>query len=103
MSIVQTGLLRKLYELAQDETEYKTSEFWQNYLRQAFDDTRTYSVTMPVTISALVWVECKSPSGDRIVTMQDGSEKLRGPASHLISFPCANVVRLALEPTPDAR
>lgn len=85
MSIIQTGLLRKLYELARDEVGYKSSEFWQHYLRHTFHDTQTYSVTCEVapgssrgrvdivvkrydenhhTLSALLWVDCKRPSGD---------------------------------------
>ncbi|KAI0520871.1 hypothetical protein F5B22DRAFT_55083 [Xylaria bambusicola] len=84
MSIVNTGILRYFYEDAQTDIEYKSSEFWQHYLKQEFADTRTYAVTCEVspdgsrrrvdmvvkrydanhhTMSALLWVECKRPGG----------------------------------------
>ena len=84
MSIVDAGILRFLYDNAKANIEYKSSEFWQHYLKQQFDDTRIYSVISEVppdssrrrvdiivkrydpdhhTMSAMLWVECKRPSG----------------------------------------
>ncbi|CAG7565725.1 unnamed protein product [Fusarium equiseti] len=84
MTIVRTGLLRKHYEEAIDDIEYKSSAFWQAVLQRAFYEPDIYSVTaesspdeslrrvdMVVkrydennhTLSALLWVECKRPSG----------------------------------------
>ncbi|KAG4275850.1 hypothetical protein FPRO04_14315 [Fusarium proliferatum] len=84
MTILQSGLLRKHYEEAIDDIEYKSSAFWQAVLQRAFYEPDIYSVTaesspdeslrrvdMVVkrydennhTLSALLWVECKRPSG----------------------------------------
>ncbi|CRK04716.1 hypothetical protein BN1723_017137, partial [Verticillium longisporum] len=84
MSIVTSGILCYLYDESQTDIEYKSSEFWQHYLKQEFADTRTYAVTCEVspdgsrrrvdmvvkrydmnhhTMSALLWVECKRPGG----------------------------------------
>ncbi|KAM0554151.1 hypothetical protein ACHAPJ_006950 [Fusarium lateritium] len=84
MTIVRTGLLRKHYEEAIEDIEYKSSAFWQAVLQRAFYEPDIYSVTaesspdeslrrvdMVVkrydennhTLSALLWVECKRPSG----------------------------------------
>ncbi|OAQ59783.1 hypothetical protein VFPFJ_11559 [Purpureocillium lilacinum] len=84
MSIITSGILQFLYDDAVHDIEYKSSEFWQHYLRQEFSDTRIYAVTCEVspdgsrrridavvkrydashhTMSALLWMECKRPSG----------------------------------------
>ncbi|KAL8337117.1 hypothetical protein RB601_008568 [Gaeumannomyces tritici] len=84
MSIVKTGILRYLYDDARTDIEYKSSEFWQHYLKQEFSDIQTYTVTCEVspdesrrrvdivvkrydqnhhTMTALLWVECKRPGG----------------------------------------
>ncbi|KAG5766484.1 hypothetical protein H9Q69_011498 [Fusarium xylarioides] len=84
MSIVRTNFLRKFYEEAIDDIEYKSSAFWQNILQEAFHERGIYSVTAESspdesrrrvdvvvkrydennhTLSALLWVECKRPSG----------------------------------------
>ncbi len=84
MSIVQTGLLRKHYEEALEDVEYKSSAFWQAVLLRNFWESDLYSVTAECspdgslrrvdmvvkrydadhhTLSALLWVECKRPSG----------------------------------------
>ncbi|KAH7231705.1 uncharacterized protein BKA55DRAFT_524309 [Fusarium redolens] len=84
MTILQSGLLRKHYEEAVDDIEYKSSAFWMAVLQRAFYEPDIYSVTpesspdgslrrvdMVVkrydqdnhTLSALLWVECKRPSG----------------------------------------
>lgn len=85
MSIVRKGLLRKHYEEAVEDIEYKSSAFWQAVLHRAFYEPDIYSVTaesspdgslrrvdMVVkrydannhTLSALLWVECKRQSGN---------------------------------------
>lgn len=85
MSIVRPGLLRKHYELAAQGPEYPAAAFWQVVLQRAFNEPEVYSVTsesspdgtlrrvdMVVmrydanhdTLSALLWIECKRPSGD---------------------------------------
>ena len=85
MSIVpRQGLLRKHFEEAELNIEYKLSAFWQAYFQRAFPETDTYSVTaesspdgsrrrvdMVVkkydrdhhTFAALLWIECKRPTG----------------------------------------
>ena len=85
MSIVpREGLLRKHFEEAVQNIEYKSSAFWQAYFQRAFPEVDTYSVTaesspdgsrrrvdMVVkkydsdhhTFTALLWIECKRPTG----------------------------------------
>ena len=85
MSIVPLrGLLRKHFEEAVKDIEYKSSAFWQAYFQRAFNEVDKYSVTcesspdesrrrvdMVVqkydsdnhTFTAMIWVECKRPSG----------------------------------------
>ncbi|KLP17922.1 Uncharacterized protein LW94_5686 [Fusarium fujikuroi] len=84
MTILESGLLRKHYEEAVEDIEYKSSAFWMAVLQRAFYELDQYSVTpesspdgslrrvdMVVkrydqdnhTLSALLWVECKRPSG----------------------------------------
>jgi len=52
MSTVNTGILRCLYDDAAAAIEYKSSEFWQHYLKQEFSDVRTYTVTCEVPPNA---------------------------------------------------
>jgi hypothetical protein len=85
MSIVpREGLLRKYFEEAVQDIEYKSSAFWQVYLQRAFHGLDTYSVTAELspdgsrrrvdmavkryddahhTFTVVLWVECKRPSG----------------------------------------
>ncbi len=85
MSVVpQHGILRKHYEEAIEDVEYKSSAFWQAWLQRAFFETDLYSVTSESspdgsrrrvdhlvlrydpehhTFSAMLWVECKRSSG----------------------------------------
>ncbi|EPE28251.1 hypothetical protein GLAREA_09371 [Glarea lozoyensis ATCC 20868] len=64
MSIVpQTGLLRKLYQVAVEDIEHNSSAFWQAYLQRAFNETDTYSVTT----DPFPW----SPKADILVTRYD--------------------------------
>ncbi|CZT43170.1 uncharacterized protein RSE6_03164 [Rhynchosporium secalis] len=85
MSVVpREGLLRKHFEEAVQDIEYKSSAFWQAYFQRAFPEVDTYSVTaesspdgsrrrvdMVVkkydvhhhTFTALLWIECKRPTG----------------------------------------
>jgi hypothetical protein len=84
MSIVRReGLLRKHFEEAVQDIEYKPSAFWQAYLQRAFHELDTYSVTAELspdgsrrranmvmkryddghhTFTVILWVECKRPS-----------------------------------------
>ncbi|KAF5655788.1 hypothetical protein FCIRC_13845 [Fusarium circinatum] len=84
MSIVRINFLRKFYKEAIDNIKYKSSAFWQNILQEAFHKRGIYSVTAESspdeslrrvdvvvkrydennhTLSALLWIECKRPSG----------------------------------------
>ncbi|KAF9770072.1 hypothetical protein IL306_012423 [Fusarium sp. DS 682] len=86
MTMLQSALLRRHYEEAVDDIEYKSSAFWIAVLRRVFYEPDVYSVTpesspdgslrrvdMVVVkrydqdnhaLSALVCVECKRPSGN---------------------------------------
>lgn len=76
-AVPRTGILRKLYEEAEEDIKYKSSEFWQAYFCHAFSETGTYSVTFASSpneivvrkynenhgnLSALHWIECQSPT-----------------------------------------
>lgn len=85
MSVVPvTGILRKHYREAAQDIEYKSSRFWQAWLQRAFHEVDMYSVSCEMspddslrrvdavverydadhdTLSAMLWVECKRPSG----------------------------------------
>ena len=86
MSVVpEYGFLRKLFKEAVDNIEYKSSAFWQVYLREAFSDDPNYMVLCEQspdgssrrrvdivvnkydpnhdTVTALLYVECKRPDG----------------------------------------
>ncbi|EXL93509.1 hypothetical protein NOF04DRAFT_13803 [Fusarium oxysporum II5] len=84
MSVVpSTGLLRKLYRDAAQDIEYQSSTFWQVWLQRAFhEDEYMISCEMPPdesrrrvdavvkryddrhdTLSAVLWIEFKRPSG----------------------------------------
>jgi hypothetical protein len=85
MSIVPpTGILRKCYEEAAIDIEYKSSRFWQAWLQRAFNDPDIYNLSCEIspdgslrrvdmvverydahhhTLSAVLWVEAKRPTG----------------------------------------
>ncbi|KAF4987369.1 hypothetical protein FDECE_15460 [Fusarium decemcellulare] len=90
MSIVPpTGLVRKLYEDAAQDIEYKSASFWQGWLQRAFNDQDVYHVSEVYsdyslrrvdaviqrydenndTLSALLWVEFEHPS-DSVGTVE---------------------------------
>ncbi|KAG5771364.1 hypothetical protein H9Q72_002053 [Fusarium xylarioides] len=85
MSVVPSvGLLRKLYRDAAQDIEYQSSTFWQVWLQRAFhEDEYMVSCEMPPddsrrrvdavvkryddrhdTLSAVLWIEFKRPSGN---------------------------------------
>ena len=84
-AIPSEGILRKHYEEAVEDVEYKSSAFWQAWMQRAFFETDIYSVTSESspdgslrrvdlvvkrydsfhhTLSALLWVEMKRPTGN---------------------------------------
>ncbi|KAJ3545095.1 hypothetical protein NM208_g2680 [Fusarium decemcellulare] len=90
MSIVPpTGLVRKLYEDAAQDVEYRSASFWHGWLQRAFNDQDVYHVSgvssddnlrrddaviqrydeNNETLSALLWVEFEHPS-DSIRTVE---------------------------------
>lgn len=79
-----TGIVRMHYVDATEDIEYKSSAFWQVWLQRSFFEVDIYSVTGESspdgslrrvdivvkrydpahdTLSAMLWVECKRPSG----------------------------------------
>ncbi|KAM5367181.1 hypothetical protein ACJZ2D_010171 [Fusarium nematophilum] len=85
MSIVPArGILRKLYKEAAQDVKYKSASFWHAWLQRAFNDKDVYHITPGFspdgslktvdevvqrydddhdTLSAMLWVEFKRPSG----------------------------------------
>ncbi|KPM34084.1 hypothetical protein AK830_g12490 [Neonectria ditissima] len=85
MSIVPArGILRKLYNDAAENIEYKSASFWHGWLQRAFNDQDVYHISPEFspdgslrrvdavvqryddahdTLSAMLWVEFKRPSG----------------------------------------
>lgn len=49
MSILTSGILRFMYDDAVTDIKYKSSEFWQHYLKQEISNTRIYAVTCEVS------------------------------------------------------
>jgi hypothetical protein len=107
MSIVpQTGLLRKHYQEAVEDTEHKSSAFWQAYLQRAFHETDTYSVTATVspdglrgnadimvtkyddmddiTFTNVVWIDCNRPTESFV----DMETRALGVASRYVEGEC---------------
>lgn len=71
MSIVpQYGLLRKHFEEAVQDIEYKLSAFWQVYLQRAFREVETYSVTTES------WPDGSKSQVDTIVQKYDADHSL---------------------------
>lgn len=87
-AVPSTGIVRKYYEEAEEDIEYRSSAFWQVWLKREFakntDELDLYAVTSESspdgsrrrvdqvvkrydpshhTLSALIWNECKRPSG----------------------------------------
>jgi hypothetical protein len=109
MSIVPpNGLLRKHFEEAVQDIEYKSSAFWQAYLQRAFHELDTCSVTAEFypdgsrkrvdtvvkryddghhTFPVMLWVECELPSGSiREVETQALDAALRYIAADNLQF-----------------
>src|SRR6266699_1147516 len=105
MSVVPSyGFLRKLFDEAVDNIEYKSSAFWQVYLQEAFSDDSNYRVLCEQspdgssrrrvdimvnkydsnqnTITTLLYVECKRPGG----SLKQVEEQVHDAAKMAISM-----------------